>query len=101
MLTLVQPQYHSTPELRDLVRVDGGLPILEFDGAAEFWVPNLETFAAMGSDPEYVNVIQPDEANFIDAESMRLIVGVDYIVVENQNAVMEHGRTFPRTNYNG
>ena len=55
----------------------------------------------MGSDPEYVNVIQPDEANFIDAESMRLIVGVDYIVVENQNAVMEHGRTFPRTNYNG
>jgi hypothetical protein len=74
--------------------VDGGLPILEFDGAAEFWVPNLETFQAMGSDPEYVEKIQPDEANFIDLESMRMIVGVDYIVVENQNAVQEHGRKF-------
>lgn len=48
----------------------------------------------MGSDPEYLEKIQPDEANFIDGESMRMIVGVDYIVVENQNAVEEHGRKF-------
>ncbi|KAF5676116.1 hypothetical protein FHETE_2243 [Fusarium heterosporum] len=87
-------QYHSTPEYRDLVRVPGAAPVLEFDGAAEFWVQNLETFQAMSTDPHYVNVIQPDEANFIDPKSMRLIVGVDYIVVENQNAVTEHGRTF-------
>lgn len=87
-------QYHSTPEIRDLARVEGGLPILEFDGAAEFWVPNLETLQAMGSDPEYLTKIQPDEANFIDMSSFKMIVGVDYIVVENQNAVMEHGRKF-------
>ncbi|KAM0186992.1 hypothetical protein ACHAPI_011420 [Fusarium lateritium] len=87
-------QYHSTPEYRDLVRAPGAPQILEFDGAAEFWVQNMETFQAMGMDPHYVNVIRPDEANFIDANSMRVIVGVDYIIVENQNAVTEHGRTF-------
>ncbi|RFN52331.1 hypothetical protein FIE12Z_3401 [Fusarium flagelliforme] len=87
-------QYHSTPEFRDLVRVPGAAPVLEFDGAAEFWVQNMETFAAMGADSFYRDVIQVDERNFIDLESMRLIVGVDYIVVENQNAVTEHGRSF-------
>lgn len=80
--------------MRDFGRVEGALPILEFDGAAEFWVHNLETFQAMGSDPEYLGTIQPDEANFIDLESMRMVIGVDYIVLESQNAVREHGRTF-------
>lgn len=70
------------------------MPILEYDGAAEFWMPNLEIFQAMGSDPEYLEKIQPDEANFIDGESIKMILGVDYIVVENQNAVEEHGRQF-------
>ena len=54
----------------------------------------LETFQAMGSDPEYLNAIQPDEANFIDQSSIRMIIGVDYIVLDGQNAVGEHGRTF-------
>ncbi|KAI1039439.1 hypothetical protein LB505_002602 [Fusarium chuoi] len=87
-------QYHSTPELRDLLRVPGAAPVLEFDGAAEFWVPTMETFQAMGSDPFYRDVITPDENNFIDHSSMRMIVGFDYIMVDNQNAVTEHGRTF-------
>lgn len=70
------------------------MPVLEFDGAAEFWVPNLETLQAMNTDPEYVEKIQPDEANFIDPKSFKMIIGVDYIIVENQNAVLEHGRKF-------
>lgn len=57
-------------------------------------MPNLEILQAMGSDPEYLEKIHPDDANFIDVESTRMIVGVDYIVVENQNAVQEHGRKF-------
>ncbi|KAF4435885.1 hypothetical protein F53441_13393 [Fusarium austroafricanum] len=86
--------YHSTPELRDMLRVPGAAPVLEFDGAAEFWVPSMETFQAMGNDPFYRDVIQKDEANFIDPKSFRMIVGVDYIVVKNQMAVTEHGRAF-------
>ncbi|KAF3355775.1 hypothetical protein VdG1_06824 [Verticillium dahliae VDG1] len=87
-------QYHSTPEFRDFGRVENAPPILEFDGAAEFWVHNLETFQSMGSDPEYLNKIQLDEANFIDPESIRMVIGVDYIVMENQHTVVEHGRSF-------
>ncbi|CAH0057180.1 unnamed protein product [Clonostachys solani] len=87
-------QYHSTPELRDLGRVEGAAPILEFDGAAEFWMHNLETLQAMANDNEYLTKIQPDEANFMDLESARMIIGVDYIVVEHQNVVQQHGRTF-------
>ena len=48
----------------------------------------------MGSDPEYLSVIKPDEANFIDQESIRMIIGVDYIALDSQNAVGEHGRSF-------
>lgn len=87
-------QYHSTPDYRDLLRVEGVPPVLEYDGAAEFWMPSLEIFQAMGSDPEYLNVIQPDEANFIDLETIRMVIGVDYVVVEHQNPIEQHGRTF-------
>ena len=55
---------------------------------------DLETLQKMQTDPFYVEKIRPDEEKFIDGKSLRLVVGVDYIVVENQNAVMEHGRTF-------
>ena len=45
----------------------------------------------MRGDPEYISKIQPDKANFIDAGSIRMISGVDYIVMENENAGGEHG----------
>lgn len=48
----------------------------------------------MGSDQEYLNVIVPDEAKFIDQETIRMIIGVDYTVLEHQNVVTDHGRTF-------
>lgn len=46
------------------------------------------------SDNEYLTKISPDEKNFIDGESMKMLIGVDYIVVENGNLVEEHGRQF-------
>jgi hypothetical protein len=70
------------------------MEILQYDGAAEFWVRDLETLQAMVIDEEYVNVIQPDEANFIDASSMKMLIGVDYVVVEDGKLVEEHGREF-------
>jgi hypothetical protein len=48
----------------------------------------------MQTDPEYVEKIQPDEKNFIDGESLKIVVGVDYVVVEAQNKVEQHGRVF-------
>ncbi|KAJ4153551.1 hypothetical protein LMH87_010035 [Akanthomyces muscarius] len=87
-------QYHSTPEFRDQGKVDGAPPILEYDGSSEYWARDTQTFMNMLSDKEYQTKIAPDEANFLDPQSVRLIIGVDYVVVENQNAVTEHGRTF-------
>lgn len=69
-------------------------PVLEYDAAAEFWVPTIETLQAMMSDNEYVTKIAPDERSFIDGDSMKMLIGVDYIVVENGNLVENHGRQF-------
>lgn len=55
---------------------------------------DLETLQNMGSDPEYIGKIAPDEDNFIDKASMRMLIGVDYIVVDNSNLVEQHGRHF-------
>lgn len=88
-------QYHALPSLREPLLLPNGtsiLPLLDYDGAAEFWVPSLETFLTMGADPEYVNVIQPDEANFIDLTSLKVVVGADWVVVEGGKKVVEHGR---------
>jgi hypothetical protein len=89
---LTMCKYHSTPDFRALI--GDTVPILEFDGAAEFWVHRIETMSEMINDPFYIEQIGPDEANFIDASSMRMVVGVDYIVVDNGNLVEEHGRRF-------
>jgi hypothetical protein len=85
-------QYHSTPEFRD--QAQGLLPVLDFDGAAEFWVRDLETLQAMMTDKEYVEKIQPDEGNFINGETVTIIIGVDYIVVDNGKLVEDHAREF-------
>ena len=67
---------------------------MEYDGSSEYWARDVQTFKNMLEDEEYQTKIAPDEANFLDPQSVRMIIGVDYIVVENQNAVTEHGRTF-------
>lgn len=65
---------------------------MEYDGASEYWARDVQTFANMLADKEYQTKIAPDEANFLDPQSVRMIIGVDYIVVENQNAINQHGR---------
>lgn len=41
---------------------------VEFDGIAMFLVPSLDVFKQMVQDPYYVNIVEPDEHNFIDKE---------------------------------
>ena len=48
----------------------------------------------MQSDPEDVEKIAPDEDNFIDKKSFRMLIGVDYVVVEDGRKVEQHGREF-------
>lgn len=53
-----------------------------------------QTLRDMQTDPEYVGVIMPDEARFIDLPSMKMVVGVDFVVVDSGHLVGEHGRDF-------
>lgn len=86
--------YHSIPEpeLRDQGKVDGAPASMEYDGASEHWARDVQTFANMLAGKEYQPKIAPDEANFLDPHSVRMIIGIDYIVVENQNAINQSTR---------
>ncbi|KDR82193.1 hypothetical protein GALMADRAFT_58684, partial [Galerina marginata CBS 339.88] len=69
-------QFHVLePQSRALA--EAGLPIAEFDGAAEFWVDKLEDLLALFGDGEYLKNAVPDEANFLDRSSVQLLVGED------------------------
>ncbi|KIM35575.1 hypothetical protein M413DRAFT_32431 [Hebeloma cylindrosporum] len=54
-----------------------GLPIADFDGAAEFWVESLQDLFALFGDEEYLKKAVPDEANFLDRSSVQILVGED------------------------
>ncbi|KAI8156523.1 Dehydratase aurZ [Colletotrichum sp. SAR 10_70] len=51
------------PESRDANSLEG------FDGCAVFELPSFEVFAAAFKDDYYLNVIEPDEKNFIDKKA--------------------------------
>ena len=67
---------------------------MNFDGAAEFWVHDLQNMKDMQEDPEYISRVGADEAKFIDLSSMQILVGVDYVHVENGGVVGGHARKF-------
>jgi uncharacterized protein (TIGR02118 family) len=46
----------------------------EFDGVGELWFDDIESMERAFSEPEYLNVIRPDELNFVDLEGCRLII---------------------------
>ncbi|GKT84316.1 LOW QUALITY PROTEIN: dimeric alpha-beta barrel domain containing protein [Colletotrichum tofieldiae] len=55
-------QYHITPELREQAERLGGT-VLDFDGAAEFWVETLEDWESIARDPDFVRVVSGELAS--------------------------------------
>lgn len=41
------------------------IPVPEYDGIAEVWVKDVETWTEIVTDPDFVRVIAPDEQHFI------------------------------------
>jgi len=39
---------------------------IEFDSAADWYIESYEAYLAAYMDPYYINVIEPDEKNFVD-----------------------------------
>ena len=76
--------FMSVPVVRDTVRryvqqhtlpVDlPGMPAPKYDGITELWFDDIEAIGRLFSDAEYMKVIRPDEASFIDLERCDFIV---------------------------
>lgn len=71
-----------------------GRPTLDYDGMGDFWVQKYEDFEAAFLDPEYLESIRPDELKFVDMDSLRLTVGVDYVCIDDGKVVQDHQREF-------
>ena len=60
---------------------------------AEIEVENFEKFTAACTDPYYLNVIKPDEINFLDSKSIEVIgastMGVSKRIVEGGKALID------------
>jgi hypothetical protein len=46
--------------------VPSGNGALDFDGGVDWYVLDYEKYEAAYNDPYYINVIEPDEHNFVD-----------------------------------
>ncbi|KAF2462820.1 NAD(P)-binding protein [Lindgomyces ingoldianus] len=73
--------YKHGPLATEWLQPTGRSP-LAFDGMGDFWVKKYEDFEAAFLDPYYLEVIQPDEKNLIDMESIQVTIGVERVVIE-------------------
>jgi hypothetical protein len=88
-------QFHCTSVYRDILNsIPSPMPVLDYDACAEIWVRDLETMQQMAADPEYLGKIAADEEEFIDKSTLRILLGVDYVVIEDGKAVEEHQQDF-------
>ncbi|KAH7396994.1 EthD domain-containing protein [Phaeosphaeria sp. MPI-PUGE-AT-0046c] len=76
-LLLKYSQYHISRPLTTALRTSAQAPALnsEFDGAAEFWVNELEDFTAIFVDEVYVRDVVPDEERFMKRDETWMFVG--------------------------
>ncbi|KAF2265055.1 hypothetical protein CC78DRAFT_567836 [Lojkania enalia] len=90
-------QYHTTSEYKALGKnmfEATGRTLLAYDGMGDFWVKKYEDFEAAFLDQYYQQVIQPDEKNLIDMDTIAVTIGVEYIVIEDGEIVEKHSRDF-------
>ena len=57
-----------------------GMPPPKYDGITELWFDDVESIGKLFSDAEYMKVIRPDEASFIDLEHCDFIVSQENLV---------------------
>lgn len=86
--------------MREQIAAAAGPPFhgtLDYEAMADFEVDNLGKFTAAFSDPYYLNVIKPDEANFLDSKSTEVIgartMGITKKIVEDGKAQIDTSNT--------
>jgi EthD domain len=82
--------------MRDIVAATAQPPfdgLLDYDGAADWQLEDHDKFLAAFADPYYVHVIEPDENNFIDKMSTKVIatstMGMSKPIIEGGKAVVD------------
>ena len=58
-----------------------GMPPPKYDGITELWFDAAEAIGRLFSDAEYMKVIRPDEASFIDLEHCDFVVSEENFVL--------------------
>lgn len=59
----------------------GGLPPMRYDGMAELWFDNAEDLEACFG-RQYMDVVHPDEPNFVDPTRSSALVAKEYLIYE-------------------
>jgi hypothetical protein len=72
-------QFHTSPKFKAQAK-EFGIPVPEYDGIAEVWVKDIETWKEVVTDPDFVAAIAPDEDHFIKAP-IDIMLGYDNTVV--------------------
>ena len=58
-----------------------GMPPVKYDGITELWFDDVEAIGRLFSDAEYLRIIRPDEAAFIDLEGCDFVVSEEHAVL--------------------
>jgi len=53
---------------------------LDFDGVTEQWFESMDDFVAFISEPEYAELIAPDEQRFLDMDRLEFIITEEPVV---------------------
>ncbi|KAL1611845.1 hypothetical protein SLS60_000066 [Paraconiothyrium brasiliense] len=72
-------QFHTSPRFKGEAN-DFQVPVPEYDGIAEVWVKDIETWKEIVTDPDFVAAIAPDEDHFIKAP-IHIMLGYDNTVI--------------------
>ncbi|KAL9608108.1 MAG: hypothetical protein Q9167_007032 [Letrouitia subvulpina] len=82
-------QYHTPSQLREQYLGSQGLPTAldDFDGHAEFVVPDQNCMKAVVEDPFYKDVVVKDEAKFLKRESTVWRVGYEQVWIRDGQVV--------------
>ncbi len=53
---------------------------MTYDGVTELWFDDVAALARCFSDPEYLRVVRPDEASFLDLHACDFIASKEHAV---------------------
>ncbi|KAK6510266.1 hypothetical protein TWF481_004983 [Arthrobotrys musiformis] len=66
----------------------------EWDGVEDFYVRDLKNFTDLLSDEEYKSILAPDAQRFVGGPEMALLVGEDYVLLDNGKVQEQHENNY-------